>query len=368
MINFAFMILHVFNPEHDIALASNLEQFTAPGAARQLRYDLGFLPALWADEGEYVLVKDVDAALEGLNGAGLATNATLMGQDSFCKKMRDNPNMEIGVRPWGWDYALRHEMVGMGINPQWLPANAVLDDIRAMSHRSWAANNLLLPLRSVSGTVGESCQLGSAEEVRDFLTEKGRIVLKSPWSSSGRGIRFVPDAKADVAVDCQTITPQLEGWIKNVVARQGCVMAEPYYNKVCDFGMEFESRNGMIDYCGLSLFRTLNGAYAGNILDDECHKEATISGLLPRQMLDAVRTVVKDVLASTFKGKYQGRFGIDMMVVRKSDGSLALHPCVELNLRMTMGHVANLLANKHGLNGWVMRIAFSGGHYRLRIQ
>ena len=50
------MILHVFNPEHDIALASNLSNFTAPHAGRQLRYDLGFLPALWAEDGDIIKI------------------------------------------------------------------------------------------------------------------------------------------------------------------------------------------------------------------------------------------------------------------------------------------------------------------------
>ena len=35
------MTLHVFNPEHDIALASNLSNFTAPHAGRQLRAPCG---------------------------------------------------------------------------------------------------------------------------------------------------------------------------------------------------------------------------------------------------------------------------------------------------------------------------------------
>ena len=56
------MILHVFNPEHDIALASNLSNFTAPHAGRQLRYDLGFLPALWAQDGDAVLVENPERA------------------------------------------------------------------------------------------------------------------------------------------------------------------------------------------------------------------------------------------------------------------------------------------------------------------
>ena len=56
------MTLHIFNPEHDIALASGLSNFTAPHAGRQLRHDLGFLPAVWAQEGDVVLVDDVEQA------------------------------------------------------------------------------------------------------------------------------------------------------------------------------------------------------------------------------------------------------------------------------------------------------------------
>ena len=60
------MKLHIFNPEHDIALAANQPRFTAPHAGRQLRADLGFLPALWAADGDMVLVDDVETALESV--------------------------------------------------------------------------------------------------------------------------------------------------------------------------------------------------------------------------------------------------------------------------------------------------------------
>ena len=56
------MTLHIFNPEHDIALASGLANFTAPHAGRQLRHDLGFLPALWAQDGDAVLVENPERA------------------------------------------------------------------------------------------------------------------------------------------------------------------------------------------------------------------------------------------------------------------------------------------------------------------
>ena len=57
--------LHLFNPEHDIALAAGLSNFTAPYAGRKLRTNLAYLPALWAAEGDVVLVDDVEQAVSG---------------------------------------------------------------------------------------------------------------------------------------------------------------------------------------------------------------------------------------------------------------------------------------------------------------
>ena len=62
------MTLHVFNPEHDIALASNLPNFTAPRAARGLRSDLGYIPVLWAEDGDAVLVDDAAYAERQMEG------------------------------------------------------------------------------------------------------------------------------------------------------------------------------------------------------------------------------------------------------------------------------------------------------------
>jgi hypothetical protein len=56
------MTLHIFNPEHDIALAYDNKYFTAPHAGRLLRHDLDYLPVLWAAEGDYVLVENIGSA------------------------------------------------------------------------------------------------------------------------------------------------------------------------------------------------------------------------------------------------------------------------------------------------------------------
>jgi hypothetical protein len=62
---------------------------------------------------------------------------------------------------------------------------------------------------------------------------------------------------------------------------------------------------------------------------------------------------------------YEGPFGIDMMIVASNDGCL-LHPCIEINLRRTMGHVALSLMPDDDELVRVMRIELND-HYKLKI-
>lgn len=350
------MTIHIFNPEHDIALASNLEHFTAPHAGRQLRHDLGFLPALWAKSGDFVLVDDKDSAIESFHRLGISPEAKLIEASEF-SSILDVTKSPVNIIPWGWDTSLRHDLLSFGVPSTYLPSNAWLNITRQISHRAWASTNLLPKLTDLDGAIGESQEFKSIDEIKHFFNGKSAIVLKAPWSSSGRGIRYV-----------ETFTSQLEGWINNVIIRQGSIMAEPYYNKVCDFGMEFLSKgNGVIDYSGLSVFHTTNGAYTGNLLDDEAHKMAILCKYIPQELLSNVANQIKTLMSSALEKKYTGPFGIDMMVVRDGD-KLLLHPCVELNLRMTMGHVGLLLSKKYGLEEMAMRISYNGSCYRLRIE
>ena len=62
----------------------------------------------------------------------------------------------------------------------------------------------------------------------------------------------------------------------------------------------------------------------------------------------------------------------DMMIVKNSPLSivncqLGLHPCVEINLRRTMGHVALAISPKDDDIRGVMRVIYDGNHYKLRI-
>ena len=237
--------LHIFNPEHDIALASNLTNFTAPHAGRQLRADLGFLPALWADEGDYVLVEDADYAALAYRRATKGRKCRV----EWVTKSQLSSLPLLSVSPWGWDAALRHQLLRYGVDASLLPSEQQVAEIRQLSHRQTAA--LLLPSLRIDGTVGEAVFCQSVAAVEQQLSLHPRLVLKAPWSSSGRGLRFINGQLSEYHL----------GWLRNLLTSQGGVMAEPYYDKVKDFGMEFiADADGTIRYEGLSLFHTVNGA------------------------------------------------------------------------------------------------------------
>ena len=351
------MKLHVFNPEHDIALASNLSNFTAPYAGRTLRSDLGFLPALWADGADAVLVDDVTLAQERFENLVRQTGMTAQ-TPQFVSKRSVSSIQFSRIEPWGWDMALRSQLLRMGIAEEIVPTVDEINDIRNLSHRQ----NSVHVLKSLQqkGTTGEAFYCQEYGKVVELSRNWGHFVLKSPWSSSGRGVRFVENE----------LTLPLEQWIRNVLNTQGGIMVEPAYQRVMDFGMEFiVDERGKVSYQGLSLFHTSHGAYLGNLLISEERKLQQLTPYVKPGLLEEVKDGIIEATAQLYKGHYCGPFGVDMMVVAdKEKNAFLLHPCVEINLRRTMGHVALALSSRYGAESGLMLITTQNGHYDLNIE
>lgn len=387
------MKLHVFNPEHDIALAHGSPFFTAPKAGRGLRRDCGFLPIIWAGEEDKVLVDDVDDACRayrqvmksvvGYANVKVGENISVVYENisdtyeniSVCYKnisvgyeeelkrrfvrlsdLRSLPITE--VCPWGWDMALVHQLKRAGVGEDILPSTEKLDEIRRLSSRKFAAE-LLPKLVGIAPNVliGEAVAASSMEDLLATIKQNVDSMLKAPWSSSGRGLLRVESVLSDHQL----------GWAKNVLEQQGTVMVEPLYNKVVDFGMEFFSTGETVAYRGLSVFETVNGSYVGNLLATEQEKTSLLTPYVDECLLTKIREAVCKYLEPHLRNKYRGPLGVDMMIVRTSNG-LKLHPMVEINLRQTMGHVAIALTKRLASKPGRMRIDYADGRYHLSIE
>lgn len=349
------MKLHIFNPEHEISLAYDREYVTMPHLVRQFRHDLAFLPVIWARDGDAILVDDVPSARrDAEKWLGKKPEVVFMTKDEITV-------MQLAsVAPWGWNRQLRRQLKDAGMKDHSLPDDTTLRRIRDMANR---VQTILLMSQLREGfediTVGDPIYCGDFDEVRAMATINGLSVMKAPWSSSGRGVKYIGTP----------IDLPLQRWCRNVIKKQGGIIVEPYYNKVKDFAMEFVSNGrGFVRYAGLSLFDTVNGAYQGNILATEATKEKMLSRYVDPVILRQLQYRICSIMAEELKGIYDGPFGVDMMIVTGKDGKgFRIDPCVEINLRMTMGHVALHATTQKDDETAVMRVVYDKEKFKLKI-
>lgn len=324
--------LYIFNPEHDMALGKNSDYFTIPKAAIVTRKNYDHIPAFWADNGDWVLVENEKDAQERLRRENREYATVKFVTEEMLERLSEI-NLPSAIIPWGWDKNIVKYL--LKVNPCFIklvPDEETLNYIRHFSSREFVANGICRELVGLDKRLIGDMNIfsGSIDELTCIVNSKKNVVLKSPWSSSGRGVHIVNNSISD----------SIKGWVKNTLKEQNSIIIEPYYDKILDFAMEFVSdKEYGVKYLGLSIFNTVNGRYSGSIIDNEENKRSFIERYLSIKLLDIVRDKLQQITTIFFNGKYSGPFGVDMMIVNTLNGYL-LHPCVELNLRFTMGHAS----------------------------
>ena len=328
--------LYIFNPEHDLALASGETNYMAPASARRMASELALLPMWYAEEGSAVLAPsayNLDYVKKIQELLGLSVDLITEPELAI------EPDLDI--RPWGWDVALRKRLSVLGVDEVLLPSMGQLNDLREYSHRSKAVA-LLPELQLNEYFCGESYYLKTPEEWKRFVEGRKECLLKAPLSGSGKGLNW-----------CKGIfTPFISGWCTRVAASQGGVIAEPIYNKVEDFAMEFYSDGaGELTFVGYSLFHTgKSGMYEGNCLLSNEAIRKKLSQYVPLEALMDLENCLKYRLSALVGTVYKGYLGVDMMICRFPENEkpvFRIHPCVEINLRMNMGVIARFLHDRY---------------------
>ncbi len=337
-----------------MALAANVRQYFPPKNIAKMEADLSLLPLWWAEEGDVVLSEELGIRSEE------CVVAFIEGYQSLCERT----GHEYVPCPWGWNKAIKERFRRFGVPERLLPSDEALEDIRRFASREFACEyiaDLLAEankegwgdrllggeMRFISeelGVRGEElfpCGCITARSHSSLLTPHSSLIIKSPWSSSGRGI-FVaktPLSQSDIA-RCNKF-----------LSSQGGFLVDRFYDKVLDFAMEFEVKaDGTVDFLGYSVFEAAeDGKYGGNVVasQEELGKliEEKFAELGVRsEELGVIIAFHKKAIAERMGGRYTGIVGIDMLVDRNG----CLHPCVEINVRMNMGVVAMRLYERLG--------------------
>lgn len=327
-------ILHIFNPDTDYALAAGNLIYTPSAKLKRVRANFALLPALWAEHGDFILLLDNDAGASHSPKWGNIIDRKQINLLAF-DDLVSYAHSFSSIWPWGWNFTLIESLKGKGVQPSILPSSQALEAYRNLSHRKTciAFRNLLhrylpaLPMPPVQ-------ELKSKKEVYRFLSENPEAVFKAPWSSSGRGVIFSKNFTRSL----------LDEWTLGTIRKQGSIMGEPHFNRILDFATEWECENGKASYIGLSVFETSSrGKYKHNInasqseLYDLISKNSMLWG---ENIILAQKMAIENLIAS----QYTGPVGIDMLI----DANHIINPCVEINLRMTMGRAA-IHARENGL-------------------
>lgn len=309
--------LHLFCPENDLALARDIERYTPPPAASRLKMAGECLPLWYGDAGDSFVCY-------GVNAQWLDNVCGTFGIDM--QPYDFNP-AGLTPAPWGWSRAVRADFRSLGFDREALPTDAVLDDIRRLSHRRTAATITRRLLEAGIPSLAPPAALISSEaELEQALGSGGELMFKAPWSSSGRGLIPVSPREA------QAKRPQLIG----IIRRQGSVMAEPRHPRGTDFALLYNMENGKALFRGLSLFATdANGVYTANILAPQEQLRLQIASACTKEIFEALVPALQSALEAEIASAYQGPLGVDFMAI---DSRWRLALC-EVNLRRTMGHV-----------------------------
>lgn len=319
------MKLHYFNPENDIALGLPAGQRLTMSPMVSALHDSGALLPMWyGGDGDRVLVDGCfDREFVDRRARDFGLNVRPVAKSD----LRD----VVGA-PWGWSYDSACKLAAAGAQ---VPARSVIDQIRMLSHRRTSLKILELLKNKVGFSLPSlPVEVYDTACIPNMLDNWGHVYVKQPWSSSGRGVFRV-----------EKWTDSVEGRVSGMIRRQGSVMVEAEFPKKGDFAMLFSSESGVAKFAGYSLFfNEIRNSYGGNLLapDDVIEHRLVSMGASSRELAE-LKNALSEILTELVSPVYDGYMGIDMMVGR--DGSIA--PCVELNLRMTMGVVASIFRNRY---------------------
>ncbi len=332
------MTLHIFNPDTDYALASDSENYTPPVSILAIKRSLMLLPALYADPGDAILLPD--------DNPGILTPAYPFAEflsDKNITLVRPrhlslfiNEKKDVEIRPWGWNKTLCKWLLSLGVSEMTVPSEEEITVLRNLSHRKLTIPFLLNMEDVMNDEILVPKEFTVVEDALKFWHDnrfyKGKeVYFKAPWSSSGRGLQFTKGLEKR----------HIEPWLRGIIRSQGSVMGEIAYSRNLDFATEWECRDSNAMFLGVSTFITSErGKYKSNIVANQENivayilqhidvygKGNNLSAIIERQRL---------LLENYVAPYYEGSLGIDMLVT--SDRNI--NPCVEINLRNTMGRVA----------------------------
>ena len=342
-------ILHWYNPnaENHAAAARSGKRYQANKAELAIEEDLELVALAWCRRDDMIMVRNHPGRehLAYLKKAGFELPEIVEAGQSAGRKLG-------GLRPWAWSPDAS-EML-----------RPYAGDVSEKQPWQWREP---LPSLWFSKEIGVrlSEHLGLKDDVgvfaKDFdavvaiveeLRSEGDVLLKAAHACAGRGHKRVKSHEP---------LEEYHPWLRKALENHGGVCIEPWLERIMDFSALYEMKStgsketankvSEVFFIGMTeMENDANGRFLGTRVDQKwgatldlevkqfLFREANVN----KWYRETIPTAIADLLTG-----YVGPVGVDAMVYRKADGSLALRHVIELNVRMTMGRVAKELQKKY---------------------
>ena len=331
-------VVHWFNPnaESHAGAAAVGRPFSPNKFARALEEDLEILALAWCRRDDVVLMRRPPTRehLATLAAAGLHLPELIEVGKLDGRKLG-------GLRPWAWSpdaCELLQPLAGQvsgNVTWRW----------RGGDPADWWSKGVGLRLEEALGVKDSRSGMCSDRESALAALGAGPVLYKAAYACAGRGhLRAEEDGA------------ELRAWLERTIAEHGFVVAEPWLDRVVDFSALYEMAPGGVELVGMTQVENDSaGRFRGIKVAPKWSKllEPEVAEFLFREaeVMDWYAKRIPEMLGDVLPG-YVGPVGVDAMVYRREDGSLALRQVVELNVRMTMGRVALELQAKLAPGGW----------------
>ena len=316
-----------FNPGHEAAVWSDSPYYQSPASVLKMQEDLAFLPFWYADPGDFIYVPEPLPAF--YTQLGNQRNIYPLACSTANDKIELLKDQEVDF--WGLSRQGLHffeafsKQYDLSLRlPKWKP------EYRNLSSREFAAECLSAMAEEIPEIPAEIIpsffsNLSDIEQFNRLSPDK--LLAKSPYSSSGRGLLWLE--QPDLSRSSRQI-------VQGVLNRQKKISLEKALEKFLDFSMHFSS-DGFI---GFSIFYTnAKGAYEKTWLASQEKIKSKLEEYINPDLLRKVKEFLSEFIKEKIRPYYTGNVGIDMMIYRSGE-NFYFHPCVEINLRKSMGYLS----------------------------
>ncbi len=337
-----------------------------------MELDLGVLQLHFSKPKDYILVNKLPSSefKESLNQLNIKTPNFIQPENIFGNtEFINSPKNRL--LPWGWSPAMHKQLSVLKPGCSGEFKKSPVFNWQSESKNLYSKKFARGILETLISDYPDECFIPKDKIPEICTTQKefecvikrwGRIMVKAPWSSSGRGLQ--PIIKS-------FIHPKVWAKLLGIVKEQGYAIVEPYLDKVLDLAFIFELKNGKVDFYGTSNFTTdKKGQYIGNSLnglpDDIDKRVVDFVDSIPQKVIQPLTEIIESTDLAKF---YEGFFGVDTLVYYDKNGALKINPCLEINVRQNMGLLSLSLEKliHHNKKG-IYRIFYNPGKTFLQFK